>query len=124
VYTASNRLRAAAFLSFGAVVGGTAGRGATMGVGDAATGAIVGRKSRTTCFEINKIVVRLFLACAVVRSIVILVHYLTWKATIRLSSALNARKSVEELAKLDLSFWSIKIITVTLELCFSLPRDT
>ena len=45
MYTSSNRLRAAAFLSFGAVVGGTAGRGEAMEVGDAATGAIVGRKT-------------------------------------------------------------------------------
>ena len=46
VYTVSKRLRAAAFLSLAAVAGGTAERGSTMGVGEAATGAIiVGRKT-------------------------------------------------------------------------------
>jgi hypothetical protein len=41
VYTASKYFHVVAFLSLG-VVGGTAGRGQTMAVGDAATGAVVG----------------------------------------------------------------------------------
>jgi hypothetical protein len=52
VYTASKRFRAAAFFSLGAVVFGTAGRGETMGVGDAATGAIGRKKWFTGLHEI------------------------------------------------------------------------